>query len=411
MTKKSLQVYLNDKYVGDLSNDNNGGINFSYSENNDRAISLSLPLRKEIFPNNECNGFFNGLLPESENTRIVIGKKYGISPKNDFSILKAIGYDCAGAVSFFEDTPENELKEYYDISGKVMSDNELETFINELPQKPLAIGVKGMRLSLAGAQDKTAVILIDNKIALPDKGVPSTHILKPSIQGYNETVENEYICLKTAKELGINVPNTKIMNVNNTKFFLIERYDREIKDGKLKRLHQEDFCQASNIVSAYKYQSEGGVDFKQCFEILRKTSRPAIAIKQFTELMVFNYLIGNNDAHGKNFSILYLDSGRIELAPAYDILCSTVYTNLSEKMSMKIGGHYEHDKIMPRHFEKLADEVGISYTQLRKIIKTQCENVSDILRTIVNSFENTIGKDILTVVETNCERTMKRFEF
>ena len=105
MAKKSLQVYLNDKYVGKLSNDNNGGINFSYSENNDRAISLSLPLRKEAFSNNECNGFFNGLLPESENVRIAIGKKYGINPKNDFSILKAIGYDCAGDISFIEDTP------------------------------------------------------------------------------------------------------------------------------------------------------------------------------------------------------------------------------------------------------------------------------------------------------------------
>ena len=409
MKQNSLKVYLNNNFVGILSKDENGGVCFQYDTNAKRALSLSLPLREEIYTNKECKGFFNGLLPESENVRVAIGKKYGINPKNDFSILKAIGYDCAGAVAFFEEEQTN-LKEFYDIDGKNLNDNELEKYIKELPPKPLALGAD-MRLSLAGAQDKTAIIEIDNKIALPIKDIPTTHILKPAISYFKETIENEYICLKVAEKVGINVPEVKIGQANNTPYFLIKRYDREIQAGKLKRIHQEDFCQASNIASAYKYQSEGGVDFKQCFNILRKTTTPATATKQFTELLIFNYLIGNTDAHGKNFSILHYENGEIELTPAYDILCAGVYPELSTKMAMKIGGHYEYDKIFPRHFETLAQEAEISYTQLKKIIKNQCEILPDITKEIIASFDNTIGKDILKVVEKNCKRTTKRFVF
>lgn len=131
------------------------------------------------------------MLPESEHTRIVIGKKYGINPKNDFSILQAIGYDCAGAVSFFdsydEQTPSKYLQETYEIDYTPLSENELEKFINELPQKPLATGVEDMRLSLAGAQDKTSVIVVDGQIGIPKDNVPTSHILKPAINGFNET--------------------------------------------------------------------------------------------------------------------------------------------------------------------------------------------------------------------------------
>lgn len=407
----SLNVFLNDKYIGILEKDGNGGVNFQYSNNTDRILSLSLPIQKEPFENKQCRGFFNGLLPESEHTRITIGKKYGINPKNDFSILQAIGYDCAGAVSFFdrtdEQTPSKYLQESYEIDYTPLSEDELEKFINELPQKPLATGIEDMRLSLAGAQDKTSVIVVDGQIGIPKDNVPTSHIIKPAISGFNETIENEFICIKAAEKLGIKVPDVKIAYANKTKYFLIQRYDREVIDNKIKRIHQEDFCQASNIPSAYKYQAEGGVDFKRCFEILRATSQPAVAINQFIQLMIFNYLIGNNDAHGKNFSILHYDNGEIKFAPAYDILCSEVYPGLSNKMAMKIGGHYKHNEILLRHFEKLAEENNINFTQLKKVIKNQCETLPDIVSGVINSFENEIGKNILSVVQKNCTKLLK----
>ena len=125
--------------------------------------------------------------------------------------------------------------------------------------------------------------------------------------------------------------------------------------------------------------------------------------------MIFNYLIGNNDAHGKNFSILHYDNGEIKFAPAYDILCSQVYPELSNKMAMKIGGHYKHDEILLRHFEKLANDNNISFTQLKKVIKNQCETLPDIVEDVINSFDNKIGKDILSVVQKNCTKMLKEF--
>jgi len=404
MTVDMLNVFLNTEFVGVLSKDNVGKPEFCYCENVNRALSLSLPIRKEKYSNSECVGFFNGLLPENYDVRMAVGKKYGVNPKNDFSLLRVIGYDCAGAVAFFEDNAQNNLKEYYDIEGEILEDEELEKFIKELPEKPLALGVNDMRLSLAGAQDKTAITLKDNKVAIPKGGTPTTHILKPAIKIYKETVENEYICLKSAQKLGISVPDIQIREVNGLKYFLIERYDRDIKNNKVKRIHQEDFCQASNIASAYKYQADGGVDFAGCFEILKKTSRPALEAMRFLELMLFNYLIGNNDAHGKNFSIIYREDGKIELAPAYDILCAGVYEGLSEKMAMKIGGEYKHWKITASHFEKQANELEISYTQLKKIIKNQCDILPDIVKEVAESFENIIGSEILKVVNNNCKR-------
>jgi len=405
--KDELKVYLNNNYIGILSKDSSGGICFQYDSSAKQQLSLSLPLREGIYSNKECDGFINGLLPESESVRLALGKKYSINPKNDFSLLKAIGYDCAGAVAFFENTPQN-LKEYHEIKGKKLTSEELEKYIKELPQKPLAAG-SDMRLSLAGAQNKTAVVMIDGKIALPDKDVPTTHILKPAIPQFKETIENEYICLKIAQKAGINVPEIQIGQAGGEKYFLIKRYDRIVKNGKLKRIHQEDFCQAMNIPSAYKYQSEGGIDFKQCVEILKKTSHPAIAAKQFINIFVFNFLTGNNDAHGKNFSILHHENGEIEFAPAYDIMCTSVYPELSQKMAMKIGGHYEADKILPRHFERFANDVKISYTQLKKIIKHQCDILPDITKEVINSFENNIGADILKYIEKNCLRNLKNF--
>lgn len=406
-----LKIYLYNNFIGTLTKDNLGGIIFQYDENAKYSLSLSLPIRERPYSNAECRGFFNGILPENENVRTIIGKRFGINPKNDFSILKSIGYDCAGAVSFLPEDALPNLQDFYKIGGTVLSDDELEKYIKELPLKPLALGAKDVRLSLAGAQDKTSVVKIGGNIALPDKDIPTTHILKPVIYGFKETIENEYICMQTAKKLGIDVPDNEICRANSTKYYLITRYDRKITCSDnavftVERIHQEDFCQAMNVASAYKYQSEGGVSFKQCFELLKKTTRPAVSIKKFINLMIFNYLIENNDAHGKNFSLLHHKNGDIEFAPAYDILCSGVYPELSDKMAMKIGNHYKHKEILPRHFEQLASVVDISYTQLKKIIKHQCDILPDIVKQVISTVDNTIGADILKIVEKNCKNML-----
>lgn len=402
MNNEILYVFINCDYIGKLFHDELGGIEFQYDKSAKIQLSLSLPIREEKYSNKECIGFFNGILPEGDNLRKYIAKKYGINPNNDFAILKAIGYDCAGAISFLK-TKKNDLKEWYEIEGEVLSDNKLEKLIKELPEKPLGTGVKDLRLSLAGTQDKTAVLLIDNKIALPSKLIPTTSIIKPQIRNYKESVENEYICLKTAQKLGLKVVNVQIRKVNDTKFLLIERYDRKIENNKIKRLHQEDFCQISNIPSAYKYEKEGGLGFKKCFDILRKTSNPPKNIKEFSKLLIFNLLIGNNDAHGKNFSLLY-NALNIELAPAYDILCTSVYPKISKKMAMKVDKYYRLSDLSENHLKNLVKECGIGYPYFKKLILEQTESLPELVKEVSQSFENTIGKSIIKVVEKNCKK-------
>lgn len=409
--EKTLTVRLNKTFIGYLEQNLQGKFVFTYNENAQIPLSISLPLRPEPYEDKDCRGFFEGLLPEGEQIRVEIGKKYGVNPKNEFSLLKVIGYDCAGAVSFteYEENPKNYKNEFITIKGDKFTDETLEQYINELPKKPLLTNSDGLRLSLAGAQDKMAVLLLDDIVALPKADVPTSHIIKPAIKDIEYSIENEYLCLQLAKMIGLNVCDAEIRKTENLKYLLIKRYDREIDGNKVRRIHQEDFCQAKNITSAFKYQREGGIKISDCFELLRKTKTPIPNIIELINRIVFNYLIGNADAHGKNFSLLYTDSG-ITFAPAYDILCTAVYPELTKQMAMKIGGYYEPDKIYPRHWKKMADEVGISYTQLKSIILKQAETLPLLLLALIDHSTAEIGKQILTYVTNNCNSTIKKFE-
>lgn len=410
--EKTLVVRINNEYIGLLTQNNGGKLEFRYQEDAKRILSLSLPLEKKVFAEKNCKAYFNGLLPESDDVRKAIGERYKINPRNDFSILKAVGYDCAGAVSFtsYESAPENLPCEFKNISGQILSEEELYHYIEKLPQKPLFTSYSGLRLSLAGAQEKTAIICINNEIGIPAIDVPTTHILKPAIKGYTESVENEYICMLTAKNLGLEVSDVSIGKAKDIKYLLVKRYDRQVESNKIKRVHQEDFCQCLNIPTAYKYQTEGGVSTKNCYEIIRKTSNPAKELQELTRRIIFNYLIGNADAHGKNFSIMHLDNGQITFAPAYDILCTNVYPNLTKEMAMKIGKEYAPERIYPKNWQIFAEEADISYRFLQQEIIKMAQKLPTELENIVNSFENNIGQDILKITKENCERTIRRFE-
>ncbi len=412
---KLLSVRLNGKPIGTLEQDSIGKMKFTYIPGADKILSLSLPLREQIFEEHECKAYFGGLLPEGDNARKAIGKKFGVNPKNDFSLLKAIGADCAGAVSFHNTAEPIIETSFIPLKGKQLSENKLADYIKDLPRKPLFIGAEGMKLSLAGAQDKAAICMIDNQVTIPTDGCPSTHILKPAIADLDETIENEYICLRTAKQLGINSPNVEIRHANKEPYLLIERYDREVKmDKTIKRIHQEDFCQALGVVSAYKYQSSGGPDLNQCFNLLKKVTFPAIDRKQFVERIVFNFLIGNTDAHGKNFSLLHFDNNQIKLASAYDILCTQVYPDLSKKMAMKVGGNYYPTKVLKRHWEQLCSDTGYSSPQLEKIIKTQSKNLLPVLEKEIQLLKDlglntNVAYKILKTVEANCKQIQSKF--
>jgi serine/threonine-protein kinase HipA len=373
---RMLDVYLLGNFVGQLSQNDSGEMGFSYAPEwleNPQAVPLSqsLPLQGKPFLNSDCHGFFGGILPE-EAKRERIAKNLGISKKNDFAMLAEIGGECAGAVTFMSAGQSLEAPSY-----EALSEQKLAEILRDLPKRPLLAGEEGIRLSLAGAQDKITVHRSKDGFAIPMNGAPSTHILKPAIERYEDTVLNEAVCMRLAKAIGLPVADVEILEIEGMQVLSVERYDRLLhEDGTVKRLHQEDFCQALGIVSEMKYQSEGGVSLKQTFDLLRSVSAvPVIDLQHLLNAVIFNYLIGNNDAHGKNFSLLYSD-GQIRLAPFYDLLCTVFYPELATKMAMKIGGKYKPDDVYARHFEKLADEAGLSKPMALKQVAAIADKIS-----------------------------------
>jgi len=418
---KTLDVYLENSYVGNLIQDNYGLMLFKYDEkwlDNPAALPLSnsLPLRKELFKTKECRAFFAGVLPEANN-RIIIARILGISAQNDFSLLEKIGGECAGAVTFL---PTGDPLKTSDYDYQVLDNNQLAKILRELPRRPLMVGTENVRISLAGAQDKIAVCInAEGHISIPHGAAISTHILKPAIERFEGVVFNEALCMKLANAIGLPSAKVEIRRVEDIDYLLVERYDRKQMIGSLahsypQRVHQEDFCQALVILPENKYQNEGGPSLKRCFNLLREVSTaPVIDLQTLLDYVIFNFLVGNNDAHGKNFSILY-DRGTIltehskRLAPLYDVLCTVHYPDISRKMAMKIGNEYNWDLIIPKHFDKFAEEVGLSQPLVKKRV---CEVAQRILSKIDEmSMDHSVSMSVSKLIQQHCESRIRDFQ-
>lgn len=412
---RTLDVYLHRHLIGKLVQTDQGQMVFDYVESwlgNPTAIPLSqsLPLSKKHFNRNDCRGFFAGVLPD-ESKREIIARNLGISARNDFAMLERIGGECAGAVTFI---PEETSLPEPDHSYRPLSPAELAEIIRKLPRRPLLAGEDGVRLSLAGAQDKIAVRLADGQISIPLNGAPSTHILKPAIERFEGVVFNEALCMQLAQAIGLDVAQVETGKVEGIDYLLVQRYDRveAVSSGKLKRLHQEDFCQALGIVPEQKYQNEGGPSIKQCFDLVRAaSSTPVIDLQALLDAVIFNWLIGNNDAHGKNFSLLYrgeISSGpQTRLAPLYDLICTTYYPELSPKMAMKIGGEYVSERVGPANFERMADEAGLAKPMTKRRVVELADAV--ILRLPAVTTDHPAAHGVAKAIQGRCEMNLRRF--
>ncbi|MDH5723017.1 MAG: type II toxin-antitoxin system HipA family toxin [Alphaproteobacteria bacterium] len=376
-----LDVYLHQQLVGKLVQDDHGQMQFSYNSgwlSNENAVPLShsMPLQEEPFTRNECRGFFSGILPE-EDKREMVAKNLGISARNDFAMLEQIGGECAGAITFLL---EGETLPTRQPDYRPLSNEDLAGVLEILPRRPLMAGEDGIRLSLAGSQDKIAVHVKDGTISIPLGGAPSTHILKPAIERFAGTVHNEAYCMTLAAAIDLPVAAVSTHKVSSIEYLLVERYDRSHDEaGNVERVHQEDFCQALGIPSDMKYQSEGGVGLPQSFLLLRTvSSMPVIDLQRFLDAVIFNVLVGNNDAHGKNFSLLY-QAGKVRMAPLYDVLCTAYYPELSSKMAMKVGGEYNAEMLFARHFERLANDAGLGKALVKKRVVEIADSVLEAL--------------------------------
>ncbi len=401
-----LSVFLSDSLVGQLEQDDSGALWFSYNPawlSDDTAIPLSysLPLSDTRYRHNECRPFFAGLLPE-EDSRKLIAKNFGVSDRNDFAILENIGAECAGAVSIM---PDCELPLKADARYREISSEDLESLIATLPKKPLLVGEEGIRLSLAGAQGKIAVAIRDRSISLPLDGSPSTHIIKPQSLDFEGLVENEFYCMKLASAVGLDVANVEIGTAGSTKFLQVERYDRSrLPNRELTRIHQEDFCQALGIPPELKYQQEGGPNLRKCFELVREVSSvPGVDVLRLFDAVVFNYVIGNNDAHGKNFSFLR-EEDAIRLAPLYDLVCTGAYPDIANSMAMKIGGEREPSRLAAKHWKKFFDDAGLGISPAIKRLQSLSRQIQKSNAALVPDF--TEGQVVSDIVHTNSQRIL-----
>lgn len=377
-----LKVFLKDKKCGTLYSTADKGIVFEYDSDysgnvENHSLSVSLPLSKKNFTQKECIPFFYGLLPEGDIKKRIAAELH-VSETSTIKLLDALGGECAGTVSLFnEENASNPPEEAYLFCKEnyhPISEEEIAEKIKNCTRTPVIRSEKDYRLSLAGAQEKIALAFFDGNWYVPLNGAPSTHILKPSRSDYPDLCANEYISMKIAEYFIENVPKTRLLSFGKKELhnvFCIERYDREItiKDNEIrvKRIHQEDFCQALGIMSDNKYQNDGGPGLVELMDIIRdNSSSPVIDIQKCAEYFLFNFLIGNCDAHGKNYSLLYRDG--VQLAPAYDIVSTVVYPDLSKKLSMKIG-HYEIDKVTRAHITETFDKARINVRILNKIFE------------------------------------------
>jgi serine/threonine-protein kinase HipA len=410
---RTLDIWWEERIVGQLTQNEHGELGFAYSPEwledvNALPLSASLPKRAEPFTRRECRPFFGGLLPE-ESQRDAAAQALGVSRANDFALLDRLGGDVAGALQLL---PPGEAppKPALDQRPTPLDDEGLIRVLDALPVRPLLAGEEGLRLSLAGAQSKVPVVLVEGAVALPAPGQPTTHIFKPPIARFAATTENEAFVMRLAAAIGLDVAPVEPQVVRDRTFLLVERYDRAFgEDGTVRRIHQEDFCQALGVPPETKYASEGGPTFKDCFDLLRRVAaRPAVDVLKLLDAVIFDVIAGNTDAHGKNFSILYSDDGP-RLAPLYDLLATVAYPDLSQKFAMRIGKCATLAELDAKGWTAFAADAGLGLPLIRRRVA----EISEAAIARANEVADELarpgldGKSLLQFVEMVADRAAR----
>lgn len=374
-----LQVRFGRDVVGDLYGGDVGRMTFEYAPSwlaraDAFPISISLPLRPEPYAGDAGHTFFSNLLPEGH-VRDAVCRRLGISADNDMALLRAIGGDCAGALSIVDANvapPETEKYEY-----ERLDDKRLQALVSGERIVPLLVGGPKTRLSLAGAQDKVPIAILDDRIMLPLGGAPSTHILKLPHRDYKHIPVNEAFVMGLAARIGLHVVSVELTRRTGTPSLIIERYDRRRTDQPWPaiRLHQEDLCQALGLPASRKYEEEGGPTLVSAIELVRShVTQPLVDVDRLIRWQAFNIVAGNSDGHGKNLSIVHDDRGP-RLAPFYDLLATRQYDKLDRRLAMGVGGVRDPDKVGPAQWIEVAKALGLSprvATNAARTVAEQC---------------------------------------
>lgn len=372
-----LDVYLRNRLAGRLERHGDGTLSFRYDvgylASADAAVlSNTLPLSGEPYGERDVAAFFSNLLPD-EGVRRRIAEILHLTPEDTFGLLRVLGGDCAGAVSF--QVPGKHPASPAKPRFRPLSDAEAASLLRDLANRPLGIDEDFRGISGAGAQDKLIACVADGKILLPLDGTPSTHIVKPDLARFPQSVFNEWFCMKLSAACGFDTAKCDIVEFGGESYYVTERYDRQTEDGIVTRLHQEDFCQLLKCRPEIKYQDQGGPSIVDCARLVREMRLPVADLLSFVDRVVFNFIVGNGDAHGKNFSVLY--RGRQpRLAPVYDVLSTTVYPEIARRMAMKFDGKYEFRWVSSAKIARTFGRAGIG----EKVVSDSISRLSSSVR-------------------------------
>ena len=403
------------RLVGRLRRDDIGRIGFAYDARWCRdgfAISCSLPLVEDEFPASVATAhrFFANLLPEGDaRDRIVRALRI---PNTDFDLLRAIGGECAGALA--ASTAGSPAVADSADRYRALGENELAELAARRGYARRDESGHWPRLSLAGAQHKCPVLLRGDRYFLPANDAPSSHILKFEAADVRNVPAYETFTMALAKAMDLPVVEVEMCVAGGRHFVRIARFDRVVDEGgSIRRLHQEDFCQALGFGHERKYEADGGPSIADCVRLLRNTvTDPVIDIERLMNWQAFNWLAGNSDGHAKNLALLYRDV-EIRLAPFYDLVCTRAIARIDRRLAMAIGGESDPGQVNPSHWQALADECGIQWRFLQQRLQTMAERLSVKLAPVRAEFERRYGpwpalQRIEKVVVSQCRRVLSR---
>jgi len=401
-----LRVYLNNRRVGTLTREASGATGFTYHRDwlgweHALPISLSLPLREMAYRGAPVIAVFENLLPDSEGLRRMVAEKVGARGTDAYSLLAAIGADCVGALQFIPgDAPEVDTTST--LTGEPVDDAAIGRLLQGLSLAPLGLTREDpFRISLAGAQEKTALLYHQGRWLKPHGTTPTTHLLKPRIGALpggidlSESVENEFYCLKLAAAFGLPVNPARIAQFGPVTALVVERFDRRwTADGRLLRLPQEDCCQALSVPPVLKYQSDGGPGMADVLRLLQGSDRATQDQDTFLRAQIIFWLIGATDGHAKNFSLFLNPGGSYRMTPLYDILTAQPALTARQigqgqfRLAMSAGTrrHYRIDQIHGRHFLETAQRAGLSRARTASLLA----EVADTAQSALDALESAL---------------------
>ena len=376
-TSPTLEVRLYEERIGRLVRQSATILSFEYDDDYTRRaepappLSTCLPLAGQPFHHARVTNWFEGLLPEGAR-REFLARVVGTSSHIPWDLLNAAGAECAGAV-------QTVGPEHHDAPHWItLSETDLARILESTPVEPLASMSRKARISIAGVQDKIVVYLTDQgDWALPLAGAPSTYIFKPQPDTFPELVENEHFCMSLARAAGLDAAVTSIMPIAFKPVLIISRYDRRTTpENLIERVHQEDFAQA--LGRRQKYQSDGGPTLREIGAI------PGANPRALFDRVVFSWLIGNCDAHAKNYSILEPGTPDARLAPAYDLVCTECYPGLDDTLAIRIGKATRPQEVQAHHLRRAGADLTIDPEEAIERAKALAERTGEAIAKVRN---------------------------